>query len=82
MTKHKEGILPIEWEEYDIHGESVYTFYNATFTEDFGDIKSGETFKRIGVDYQLGILETYSEDGQDVLNTIKFKCVPIENAKN
>lgn len=81
MTKYKEGILPIEWEKYDIQDQSVYTFYNATFTEDFGNIKANETFKYIGVDYQEGILETYSEDGADVINTIRFKCIAIEDGK-
>lgn len=81
MAKYKEGILPIEWEEYDIQDQSVYTFYNVTFIEDFGNIKVNETFKCIGVDYQEGILETYSEDGADVINTIKFKCIVIEDGK-
>lgn len=78
MTKGKEGILPIEWEEYNIEYTS-YIFYNATFTEDFGNIKAGETFKSIAVDYSKGIIDIYDEKGIDVLNTIHFKCVSIED---
>lgn len=81
MTKHKKGILPVEWEGYDIQEASVYTLYNATFTENFGNVKASETFKFIGVDYNTGIIEIYSEDGADVVNTVKFKCVPIEDDK-
>lgn len=81
MIKHKEVILPIEWEEYDELESSEYTFYNATFTEDFGNIKAGDTFKCVYVNYQKGILETYTpdENGLDIINRIKFKCVPVEN---
>jgi hypothetical protein len=75
MEKHKEGIIPIEYEEYDIHDQLVFTFYNVTFTKDFGNVKAGETFKFIGIDYYEGVLEIYSENGENVINTIKFKCV-------
>lgn len=81
MTKHKEGILPIEWESCDKLNESEYTFYNVTFTEDFGKVKAGETFECVYVSYQKGILETYTpdENGLDIINRVKFKCIAIEN---
>ena len=78
---NKEGILPIEWENRDKQDASEYTFYNVIFTEDFGKIKAGETFVCVYVSYQKGILETYTpdENGLDIINHIKFKCIAIEN---
>ena len=83
MTKHKEGILPIEWEEYDEIASSEYILYKAKFAEDFGNIKAEETFESVYVNYNNGILETYTpdENGLDIINHIKFKCIAISNGK-
>jgi len=78
MTKNKEGILPIEWEDYDILDNDRYVFFDATFTEDFGSLKAGETFNFITVDYGEGIIEIYdNEDNDVVIDRINFKCVAI-----
>jgi hypothetical protein len=77
MAKHKEGILPIEWTDWNKEDESVYTFYNVEFTEDFGNIKKGETFESAYVNYQKGILEAYPVNLPDPIKTVHFKCVAI-----
>lgn len=79
MTKYKEGILPIEWTDWNKEDESEYIFYNVEFTEDFGDIMKGQTFDSVYVSYQKGILEAYPVNMTDNIQTVHFKCVPIEN---
>lgn len=73
MYKNIEKALPIEWEECDGYDYDSCNFQNVTFTSDFGDVKEGDKFTSISIDFQEGFLQLYQNDALSKI--IHFKCV-------
>lgn len=76
--KIQEVIIPFEWSGWDEMDILMNSYYNVTFTGDFGNFKKGESFSSITVDYQKGLVEGYNDDGSEVTKSQKFNCSPIE----
>lgn len=75
--KRKEVTIPILWEGWDEPGPGGLQFYEVEFYRDFGPFKEGECFGCVYVDFGKGILEAYTEDGQDVAKRCNFVAVAI-----
>ena len=74
---NQEKTIPFTWEGWASQDVLANTYYNVTFTENFGVFNAGEKFKSIFVDYEKGIIESYSEEGTEVLKTQLYKAKPV-----
>jgi hypothetical protein len=74
----QEVIIPFKWTGWNEMDILMNSYYNVTFTDDFGAFKKNDTFSSITVDYQKGLVEGYNDDGSEVTKSQKFKCTPIE----
>lgn len=75
----KEKIFPISWGGWDRQDTLVFTFYDVLFHKKFGEIPINSHFDSITVDYGLGILECYGEDGETIEFSVNFVCKPVTN---
>jgi hypothetical protein len=75
---NKELTIPILWNGWDQVDVSILTFYDVTFTSDFGIFKENEKYSSITVDCKNGIVEGYDNDGIEILKTQKFVFSPID----
>jgi hypothetical protein len=75
-TLHQEKTIPFTWKSWDMQDVLANSYYDVTFAEDFGVFKSGESFKSVFVDYGKGIVESYNEEGSEVLKTQFYKSIP------
>ena len=76
----REEIIPIEWEQFDEATAFGFQFYDVTFIKPFASLKIGTKFPVVYIYYQSGVVETYDDDN-NVLHTIKFIGVPIDEKK-
>jgi len=76
--KEKETLVPILWDWWDQVEINFMQFYNVEFYENFGPFLKGESFSSVSVDYMRGIIEGYSEDGNEVVKSCKFTAIPLE----
>lgn len=67
--------IPFEYDAWDPQDIACWTFYDVTFTRDFGLIEAGQTFKFVEIDLSYCILKTFDEDGVKVLNTVALEIV-------
>lgn len=72
----KENLFPIKWESWDTIDVLFNTYYDVEFTDDFGEFKKGEKFSSISIDYSKGIIEAYNDNGENIIKTQKYGCVP------
>lgn len=72
-----EFLLPIKWDGWDQVDILFNSYYNAEFTKDFGCFREGEKFSSISIDYSKGLIEAYNEDGDKVIKSQKYGCVPV-----
>ena len=72
--KTKDGFLPITFDDWDEAGDFLLQFYNVVFTEDLRDVKKGQCFHCISMDFSNGVLETYDDKGF-VLSSYKLKLI-------
>lgn len=75
--KKQEKVLPIQWEGWDEIDILLFSFYNVTFTDDFGVFKKGDTYSSVSVNYQEGVIEAYNEEGTEVIASQSFNAKPI-----
>lgn len=75
--KKQEKVLPIQWEGWDEIDILFFSFYNVTFTDDFGVFKKGDTYSSVSVNYQEGVIEAYNEEGTEVIASQSFNAKPI-----
>lgn len=75
--KNTEKIIPVKWSGWDQIDINIIALYDVEFTEDFGEFKSGEEFKILNVDYEIGYMRAYGVDGIEIIKSQEFKCVPI-----
>lgn len=75
--KKQEKVLPIRWGGWDEIDILFFSFYNVTFTDNFGVFKKGDTYSSVSVNYQEGVIEAYNEDGTEVIATQSFNAKPI-----
>jgi hypothetical protein len=71
-----EILFPIKWSGWDQLDVLFNTYYDVEFTNDFGLFKEGEKFSSISIDYSKGIIEAYDDNGEKVIKTQKYGCVP------
>lgn len=75
--KKQEKVLPIQWEGWGEIDILLFSFYNVTFTDDFGVFKKGDTYSSVSVNYQEGVIEAYNEEGTEVIASQSFNAKPI-----
>jgi hypothetical protein len=74
---NKELTIPILWNGWDQVDTSILTFYDVTFTSDFGVFKQNENYSSIIVDTKNGIVQGYDSEGIEILKTQEFIFHPI-----
>jgi len=72
----KEGMRNKMPERHIKNMQIITIFFDVIFTENFGEIKSGERFDSLYVNYQEGTLETYSI-GRSMPYNLNFKLSAI-----
>jgi hypothetical protein len=73
---NREITIPVSWEGWNEIDVNFVSIYQATFLEDFGIFKKGETYANLNINYEQGFIE-YWEKG--VSQKIQyFKCQPID----
>lgn len=77
MDLKQEKVLPIEWSGWDEIDILFVSFYNVTFTDNFGVFKKGDTYSSVSVNYQEGVIEAYNEEGTEVIASQSFNAKPI-----
>ncbi len=77
MDLKQEKVLPIQWSGWDEIDILFVSFYNVTFTDDFGVFKKGDTYSSVSVNYQEGVIEAYNEEGTEVIASQSFNAKPI-----
>ena len=73
----QEKVLPIQWSGWDEIDILFVSFYNVTFTDNFGVFKKGDTYSSVSVNYQEGVIEAYNEEGTEVIASQSFNAKPI-----
>lgn len=77
MDLKQEKVLPIQWGGWDEIDICFVSFYDVTFTDDFGVFKKGDTYSSVSVNYQEGVIEAYNEEGTEVIASQSFNAKPI-----
>ena len=72
-----EIIFPLNWTAWDKQDELVNTYYDVTFTDDYGVFKKDEKFSSVTIDYAKGFIKAYSSDGLTVEKIQNFKTIAI-----
>lgn len=79
----EEKLIPFTWENWDLQDVLQHTYYDVIFVEDFGEIKKGEKFDSLNVDYGSGLVEAFSWKNGDPnsdlepIKTVSYKAVAI-----
>lgn len=74
---HLEKTIPFTWKGWDEQDQLIHSYYNVEFTEDFGVFKKDEKFSCITVDYSLGKIEVYNDEGTEIIKKQIYKAIPI-----
>lgn len=75
---HLEKTIPFTWKSWDEVDQLVHSYYDVEFTEDFGSFKKGEKFSAMTVDYGLGKIEVYNNEGTNIVKKQNYKTIPID----
>lgn len=68
--------LPFTSENFDTQDTFEYTFYDNTFTRDFGPFKSGDKVDMIDLELDSGILKTHgTENLTPIIFSIDLRCI-------
>jgi hypothetical protein len=77
MQRIIEQIVPISWSGWDPSSELNNVYYDVVIEEDFGVFKKGETYSSLSIDYGRGIIDAYSETGDEIVKRQYWKAQPI-----
>jgi hypothetical protein len=80
MNKHKDVTKSIVeqstgWDEWGDYGDVI--FYNAVLATDTAKFKRGDMVHSIAFCYSKGIVDIYSNDGKEVLESFEIQIMPI-----
>ena len=73
----KHAMLPLTFTGWDDGGEEYTIFYGVTFLADFGVIAKGAKYSSICVAHDKAVLETYNEEGTEVVECVPIKIAPV-----
>lgn len=74
---NKEATLPILWTTWDEDDVLVNQYHDVAITDDFGVFKQGENFDHLVVDYGVGKISVFNDNG-DIIKEQKFISKPID----
>lgn len=57
------GLLPFDFNGWDIQDTFCWTFYDVTFSTDFGDFSEGDFYSNIDVDLQADTMTAHDDRG-------------------
>jgi hypothetical protein len=74
-----------EYEYYDEEQETTISMYNCKMLKDFGELKKGEYYDKINIEYPIGEITTlhpydwknaYKHNPDTVIKRFKFTIIP------
>lgn len=72
----KHPVLPFEWSgEWDLIEVAHVVYFGVRWLEDFGCLRAGEIFEHLNIDYDVGEIVLWSDEGM-VLRRQAFNAVP------